>query len=360
DHRLVITAQHQEMLYQALAIFGMKPDVDLGLMQQNQSLGGFASRALAALFDLFGSIRPDAVLIQGDTTTATVGALAAFYQGIMVGHIEAGLRSFDTNNPFPEEMNRRLASCIANLHFAPTERARRNLLSEGVAQENVFVTGNTVVDALKSIPLGTDFDDARLRQIDFDGKRVLLVTAHRRENHGLPLRLICCALRNIVADFPDVEIVYPAHLNPNVRDVVNEELGGLAAIHLIPPLSYRDMLRLMSRCYFILTDSGGIQEEAPSFNKPVLILRETTERPEIVESGAGRIVGTDLDKIVKAAALILSDPREYLAMSTAENPFGDGAAARRIVDVIEQRLTGYFEPPPEPAYDSVRRLAAGS
>jgi UDP-N-acetylglucosamine 2-epimerase (non-hydrolysing) len=247
DTLLVTTGQHREMLDQVLAAFGATPNIDLGLMEQNQSLGGFASRALSSLFDLFGSTKPDAVLIQGDTTTVTIGALAAFYQGILVGHIEAGLRSFDTSNPFPEEMNRRLAACISNLHFAPTERAGLNLLREGVPEENIYVTGNTVVDALKSMPLGADYDDPRLRRIDFNGKRVLLVTAHRRENHGLRLRLICCALRSIVSNFPDVEIVYPVHLNPNVRAVVNEELSGLDAIHLVGPLSYGDLLRSIDR-----------------------------------------------------------------------------------------------------------------
>ena len=344
DHVLVATAQHRQMLDQVLSLFGVEPDVDLGLMQHDQSLGGFAARALASLFDLFGSIKPDAVLIQGDTTTVTIAALAAFYQGIRVGHVEAGLRSFDTKNPFPEEMNRRLAGCMSEMHFAPTERARLNLLREGVSDDDVFVTGNTIVDALRSIPLGCGFEDQRLAGIDFDRKRVLLVTAHRRENHGMPLRSICWALRMLAEDFDDVEIVYPVHLNPNVSSVVREELGRVNGIHLVDPVSYRDLLSLMSRCYLILTDSGGIQEEAPSFNKPVLVLRDTTERPEVIEVGAGEIVGTEAENIVQVATKLLTDSGSYERMSAAENPFGDGHAAERIVDVLEQRLSGLFQP----------------
>ena len=226
EHMLVTTAQHRQMLDQVLDVFGIKPDIDLALMQPDQSLGGFASSALSSLFDLFGSVKPDAVLIQGDTTTVTIGALAAFYQKILVGHVEAGLRSFNNSNPFPEEMNRRIASCISALHFAPTQQARLNLLREGVAQDRIFVTGNTIVDSLRSVPLGIAFEAERLNQVDFEGKRILLVTAHRRENHGPPLRSICCALRIIASSFDDVEILYTVHLNPNVRPVVYERAGG--------------------------------------------------------------------------------------------------------------------------------------
>jgi UDP-N-acetylglucosamine 2-epimerase (non-hydrolysing) len=342
EHTLVTTAQHRQMLDQVLSVFGVSPDIDLGLMQHDQTLGGFASRALAGLFDLFGQIKPDCILIQGDTTTVTIAALAAFYQGVSVGHVEAGLRSFDNKNPFPEEMNRRLAGCLSEMHFAPTERSQMNLLREGVPVENVFVTGNTIVDALRSIPLDGEFEDSRLSSIDFDRKRVLLVTAHRRENHGEPLRNICWALKELERDFDDVEIVYPVHLNPNVSSIVRSELGDVPGMHLVDPVSYNDLLRLMSRCHLILTDSGGIQEEAPSFNKPVLVLRETTERPEVIEVGAGRIVGTDTERIVRMASQLLTDDLEYEAMSSAENPFGDGHAAERIVDILEQRLCGMF------------------
>ena len=342
EHTLVATAQHRQMLDQVLSVFGVSPDIDLGLMQHDQTLGGFASRALACLFDLFGQLKPDCILIQGDTTTVTMAALAAFYQGVSVGHVEAGLRSFDNKNPFPEEMNRRLAGCLSGMHFAPTERSQVNLLREGVRADNIFVTGNTIVDALRSIPLDGEFEDSRLSSIDFDRKRVLLVTAHRRENHGEPLRNICWALKELARDFDDVEIVYPVHLNPNVRSMVRSELCDVPGMHLVDPVSYNDLLRLMSRCHLILTDSGGIQEEAPSFNKPVLVLRETTERPEVIEVGAGRIVGTDTNRIVRVASQLLTDDLEYEAMSSAENPFGDGHAAERIVDILEQRLCGMF------------------
>jgi UDP-N-acetylglucosamine 2-epimerase (non-hydrolysing) len=343
DHLLVATGQHREMLDQVLAVFGQRPDIDLDLMQHNQSLGGFAARAMAALSELFTEIKPDAVLVQGDTTTVTIAALAAFYQGIRVGHVEAGLRSFDLHNPFPEEMNRKLAGSLSDMHFAPTEGARRNLLREGVPTENIFVTGNTIVDALRSIPLDGPFTDARLNEVDFD-RRVLLVTAHRRENHGLPMHAICDGLRAIIDRFDDVEIVYPVHLNPNVRQVVMQQLGGLPRVHLVEPVGYTDLLRLMRRSHFILSDSGGIQEEAPSFHKPVLVLRDTTERPEVIECGAGRLVGTDAERIVEEAALLLSNVEAYEQMSRTENPFGDGRAAERIVEVLAQRICGLYEP----------------
>ena len=338
EHTFVSTAQHRELLDQVLKTFGVAPDVDLKLMQPDQGLGHFASRALAALSDLFARLTPDAILVQGDTTTVMIAALAAFYQGIQVGHVEAGLRSFDRQNPFPEEINRKLAGCLADMHFAPTERARANLLREGVPPENVFITGNTIVDALRSIPLEGRFEDPALESLDFERRRVLLVTAHRRENHGAPLVSICAALKALVSTFDDVEIVYPVHLNPNVSGPVREMLGATPRVHLVAPTTYSDLLRLMKRCYLALTDSGGIQEEAPSFHKPVLILRDVTERPEVVEAGAGRIVGTDTERIVTEASRLLRDADEYHRMSAAENPFGDGHAAEHIVQILEQHL----------------------
>jgi len=338
DQTIVATGQHRQLLDQVLEVFAIKPDIDLGLMQQNQDLAEFASRSLLALSTLFAELKPDAILVQGDTTTVATAALAAFYKGVRVGHVEAGLRSFDRHQPFPEEINRRLAGCLADIHFAPTERARLNLLREGVPGESIFVTGNTIVDALKSVRLEADFDDPRLGSLNQNGNRVLLVTAHRRENHGRPLRLICRALKTLTRNFADIEIVYPVHLNPSVGSVVREELGGESRIHLVDPVSYRDILRLMGRCYLIMTDSGGIQEEAPSFRKPVLVLREVTERPELIEANAGIIVGTDTDAIVRAASRLLNDPLEYARMTASENPFGDGRAAERIADILEQRL----------------------
>ena len=334
ENVVVSTAQHRQMLDQVLEVFGIKPDIDLGLMAQNQDLAEFASKSLLSLSKLFSELEPNTVLVQGDTTTVMTAALAAFYKGVPVGHVEAGLRSFDRRQPFPEEINRRMAGCLASFHFAPTSRARLNLLREGVPEETVFVTGNTIVDALKSVTLDEAFDDQRLNCVGEERGRLLLVTAHRRESHGGPLRSICDALSALVAKFHDVEIVYPVHLNPNVQRLVHEKLGHVERIHLVSPVSYPDLLRLMKRCYLILTDSGGIQEEAPSFGKPVLVLRDVTERPELIEVNAGRIVGTDVRRIVDATSLLLTDSSEYKAMAAAENPFGDGCAAKRIVDII--------------------------
>jgi UDP-N-acetylglucosamine 2-epimerase (non-hydrolysing) len=338
EHQLLTTAQHREMLDQVLEVFSLAPDIDLKLMEENQDLAAFASRSLLSLSAVLTDLNPDAVLVQGDTTTVMTSALAAFYRGIRVGHVEAGLRSFDRRNPFPEEINRRIAGCLADFHFAPTELARRNLLGEGAPPESVFVTGNTIVDALQSIPLDGSFDDRRAGSIDFQSRRVILVTAHRRENHGAPLRAVCLALKRLAALFDDIEILYPVHLNPNVSEPVREELSGTQGIHLTDPLSYIDLLRAMSRCYLILTDSGGIQEEAPSFHKPVLVLRQVTERPEVIEAGAGRLIGTDSDRIVEEVSRLLNDSSRYHEMSEVENPFGDGQAAKRIVRLLAEKL----------------------
>lgn len=336
DHILVNTSQHKEMLVSALTLFGIEPDIDLKLMTENQTLSSFASRALASLSQLLAELKPDLILIQGDTTTVMTAALAAFYLGIRVGHVEAGLRSFNRRHPFPEEVNRRFVGLLADLHFAPTERARNNLLRDGVPNETIFVTGNTIVDALRSVSLTGGFDNKSLEQIDFDRTRLLLVTAHRRENHGAPLRSICQALKLLVRKFADIEIVFPVHLNPNVSSVVNNELGNIARIHLIEPTSYRDLLGLINRCYLIITDSGGIQEESVSFQKPVLVLREVTERPEIVEVGAGKVIGTDTERIVTEVSQLLLDEPQYQQMCSAKNPFGDGHAAERIVKILAQ------------------------
>jgi UDP-N-acetylglucosamine 2-epimerase (non-hydrolysing) len=338
EHLVVTTAQHRQMLDQIMSVLRIDPDIDLGLMQHDQTLAGFASRSLLALSDLFAREKPDCILIQGDTTTVMTAALAAFYNGVEVGHVEAGLRSFDRQNPFPEEINRHIAGCLADLHFAPTELARRNLLREGVREEDIYVTGNTIVDALLSMPLDGPFDDAALAGVDFGKGRKILVTAHRRENHGDSLRFICRALKDLVAKFDDVEVIYPVHLNPNVRGPVREELERVSRITLLEPASYGDLLKLMKRSYLILTDSGGIQEEAPSFHKPVLILRELTERPEVVEAGAGRVIGTDTARILREASLLLENGAEYQKMAGAQNPFGDGHAAERIVDILACRI----------------------
>ena len=334
EHTVVTTAQHRQMLDQVLEVFRIKPDIDLGLMQQNQDLAEFASRSLLAVSNLLSDLKPDAVLVQGDTTTVMTAALAGFYKGIQVGHVEAGLRSFDRYQPFPEEINRRVASCLASIHFAPTRLARLNLLREGVPEDTIFVTGNTIVDALSSISVSGSFDDATLARLEPGESRMLLVTAHRRENHGQPLRSICQALKTLTSNFEDIEVVYPVHLNPKVGNVVREELGNIDRIHLVDPVSYPDLLRLMKRCFLILSDSGGIQEEGPSFHKPVLVLREVTERPELIEANAGKIVGTDARSIVDATTHLLTNPLAYSQMSSAENPFGDGHAAERIADIL--------------------------
>lgn len=338
ESKVVATAQHREMLDQVLEVFGIEPDADLGLMQPDQDLAGFAARSLVAVSSLLTQQDPDMVLIQGDTTTAMTAALAAFYKRIAVGHIEAGLRSFDRRNPFPEEINRQIAGCLADLHFAPTDRARQNLVREAVPEDRIFVVGNTIVDALSSMPLDEQFESPELARLPRNASRLLLVTAHRRENHGEPLRSICNALKDLVTRFRDVEVVYPVHLNPKVQKVVREELTRVERIHLVDPVCYRDLLRLMKRSYLILSDSGGIQEEAPSFRKPVLVLREVTERPEIIEANAGKLVGTRSSDIVEAATRLLNDSTEYERMRAARNPFGDGHAAERIVDILSEKL----------------------
>jgi UDP-N-acetylglucosamine 2-epimerase (non-hydrolysing) len=341
---LVTTAQHRQLLDQALACFDLRTCADLDLMTHDQRLPELTSRAIPAIHDLFDRFSPDAVLIHGDTTTAFTTALAGFYKGLLIGHVEAGLRSYQRESPFPEEMNRRLIGSLAQLHFAPTEKARSNLVQEGVRDSEIFVTGNTVVDALQQFPHESPFDDPRLEMLLGAG-RTLLVTAHRRETMGDPLVSVCRALKEITRRFGDVHIVFPLHPNPRVREIVCRELSGEAAISLVEPVSYSDCLRLMQRCYLILTDSGGMQEEAPSMGKPVLVLRETTERPELLESGAGMLVGTDFERIVRATSRLLRQRAIYDRMAAAPNPFGDGRAATRIVDVLERRLSGEAQCP---------------
>ncbi|MCC6242701.1 MAG: UDP-N-acetylglucosamine 2-epimerase (non-hydrolyzing) [Gemmatimonadaceae bacterium] len=334
---VVATTQHREMLKQALDVFGITPDVDLGLMQNGQNLGVFTSRAFQALTECFIERQPHFLLVQGDTSTVTAAALAAFYQGIPIGHIEAGLRSFDLSSPFPEEVNRRIATCTANIHFAPTDEARTNLVSEGIPEGDIFVTGNTVVDALRMVEPRDTFENAALQRVAWSTRRVLLVTVHRRESMGEHLEEICDALESIVK-LHDVEIVFPVHLNPRVRDVVYKRLANHDRIHLLEPLAYPDLLEVMRRVYVVLSDSGGIQEEVPSFRKPILILRDTTERPECVQSGFGELVGTDATVILARASALLTDDALYARRTSGENPFGDGRAAERIAEVVDTAL----------------------
>ncbi len=326
-----VTAQHREMLDQVLALFSIQPDYDLALMQPNQSLAKLTARALTKLDEVLRLEQPDWVLVQGDTTTVMVAALAAFYHRVKVGHIEAGLRSFDKYQPFPEEINRKIATSVSDLHFAPTEWSKQNLLREGVLETNIVVTGNTVIDALLQVAEKPyDWDASPLATIPRD-KRIILVTAHRRENFGAPLENICAALRTIAERYSDVHIVYPVHLNPNVQTVVQQTLANIANITLLAPLEYLPLVQLLKRSYLVVTDSGGIQEEAPGLGKPVLVLREVTERPEGVSAGTVKLVGTERDNIIREIELLLHDQAAYDRMARAVNPYGDGHASQRIV-----------------------------
>ncbi|AOQ25360.1 non-hydrolyzing UDP-N-acetylglucosamine 2-epimerase [Neomoorella thermoacetica] len=328
---VAVTAQHREMLDQVLRLFHIKPDYDLDIMRPRQTLEEITTRALTGLAGVLKEARPDLVLVHGDTTTTFVAALAAFYQQIPVGHVEAGLRTGDRYAPFPEEMNRRLAGVLTDIHFAPTAKARDNLLREGIAPEHIYVTGNTVIDALKAtIREEYQFGDHGLAGLDFREKRVILVTAHRRENWGEPLKEIFTALRDLIRRHPDTALIFPVHYNPRVRQLAREVLGGQERVYLIEPLDYEPFVNLMNRAYLVLTDSGGLQEEAPALGKPVLVLREVTERPEAVAAGTVRLVGTAYRDILAAAEELLTDRQAYLQMAHAVNPYGDGQASRRI------------------------------
>lgn len=334
--KVCVTAQHREMLDPFLKLFQIQPDHDLDIMQPNQTLFDVTIRTLERLKGVLEAERPDFVLVQGDTTSAFAAALAAFYLKIPVGHVEAGLRTFDKYHPFPEEINRRLITRLADLHFAPTQRARANLLAEGIPSDKIFVTGNTVVDAILWLLDQTKDQDPLPYPLASLAKerKLILVTAHRRENFGRGLENICLALRRIAQEAPDVEIVYPMHLNPNVRAVATQILRDVERVHLWEPLDYVAFVHLMARSYLILTDSGGIQEEAPALKKPLLVLREVTERPEVLEIGAAKLVGTDPDRIVAETLRLLRDPLEYERMANVKNPFGDGRAAQRIVQAL--------------------------
>lgn len=345
---VTVTAQHREMLDQVLKLFDIKPDHDLDIMAAGQTLFDITSRAMMGLDKVLQEEKPDIVLVHGDTTTTFAGALASYYHQISVGHVEAGLRTYNKYSPFPEEMNRKLTGSIADLHFAPTATSQHNLLSEAVDAEKIFVTGNTVIDALhKTVDDDFQFEDEMLQRIDFKNKRIVLVTTHRRENLGEPMRHVYQALRNLIDEFEDVEIVFPVHKNPKVREVVNQELGGLAKVHLVDPLDYEPFANLMHRSHLILTDSGGVQEEAPALGKPVLVLRDTTERPEAVEAGTVKLIGTDKDVVYREAKELLTNQEEYSRMSEACNPYGDGKASQRIIQAILYHY-GLADEKPEP------------
>ena len=341
DQKICVTGQHRGMLDQVLELFAITPDWDLDIMRPDQDLAQVTSAVLTGVGEVVRDFRPDRVLVHGDTTTSLAAALAAFYAHVPIGHVEAGLRTGDMTAPWPEEMNRRLVDALADLHFAPTEGARQNLLGEGIAAAGISVTGNTVIDALLEIAGRLDGNAGLRRQLEErlppidPKKRLLLVTGHRRESFGAGFENICRALATL-ARRGDVQIVYPVHLNPNVKGPVERLLGRVEAIDLIPPLDYLPFLHLMNRCYMVVTDSGGIQEEAPSLGKPVLVMRGVTERPEAVAAGTVRLVGTDTDRIVGEAEKLLDDAAHYATMSRAHNPYGDGQAGRRIVQEIKR------------------------
>ncbi len=332
--QVCVTGQHREMLDQVLNLFGIVPDYDLEVMEIGQTPLQVAVKVMSGIESILSREQPEWVIVQGDTMTVMASALSAFYTGVKIGHVEAGLRTFDKYQPFPEEINRRLAGVVADLHFAPTEQACTNLLREGVRKESIFLTGNTVIDALRMVAeMPYHPQNGALAHIPWE-KRLILVTAHRRENFGKPLEQVCLAIKEIVAMYPDVQIVYPVHLNPNVQEVVYKSLNHIPQVTLLPPLDYLPMVYLMKKSTIVLTDSGGIQEEAPGLGKPVLVLREVTERPEAVKAGTVKIVGTNVESIVGAIKRLLDDPEEYGKMARSVNPYGDGKAAERIIQLL--------------------------
>jgi len=338
--KILVTGQHREMLDQVLEFFKIVPDYDLNLMKPNQTLFDVTADALRGMNDIIDEVKPDLIIVQGDTTTVFTGALAGYYKKVKVAHLEAGLRTGDKYSPFPEEMNRILTSHLSDYHWAPTEQSKKNLLVEGIKEESVHIVGNTVIDGLLlALDLLKEEGDTKymefFKDIDFS-KKVILVTAHRRESFGEPFENICSAIKELSTEHPEVEFVYPVHLNPNVRRPVVSILGNIKNIHLLDPLDYLPFVFLMKHAKIVLTDSGGIQEEAPSLGKPVLVMREVTERPEAVEAGTVRLVGTNKNNIVKEVEKILSDEALYKSMSKARNPYGDGQASKRIVSILKR------------------------
>jgi UDP-N-acetylglucosamine 2-epimerase (non-hydrolysing) len=347
DARVCVTAQHRQMLDQVLELFEITPDYDLDIMKPGQTLSGITTEILTRIEPVLSEFRPDLVLVHGDTSTTFCTTMAAFYQRIPVGHVEAGLRTGNLLSPWPEEANRKLTGALAALHFAPTNQSRDNLLAEGTKEQFVHVTGNTVIDALLWVKAKLEQDEALALSLRAgfpflrDDARMVLITGHRRENFGDGFERICASIRALALDFPDTDFVYPVHLNPNVREPVGRLLKGLTNVHLIEPQEYLPFVYLMTRSHIILTDSGGIQEEAPSLGKPVLVMRETTERPEAVAAGTVRLVGTDPASIKSAVATLLTDRQEYERMSFAHNPYGDGTACQRIVHIIKTSKSAY-------------------
>ena len=344
--KVCVTSQHREMLDQVLDIFNIKPDIDLNLMKKNQNLSNLTSLILNKMQKVFAKYQPDIVLVHGDTTTTLATSMAAFYESVPVGHVEAGLRTYNLNAPFPEEFNRQITSKITKWHFAPTKISKKNLLSDGIDKSSITITGNTVIDALNWILTRIDNDKNRQQNLNnilnavlsfnWKNENFVLVTAHRRENFGDGFFEICSAVKELALKYPKIHFVYPVHLNPNVSRIVYRLLKGIKNIHLIKPLEYESFIYLLKHSYLVLTDSGGIQEEAPSLGKPVLVMRETTERPEAIEAGTVEIVGSNKKKIVKRVSRLLNNKKHYQKMSRAHNPYGDGLACKRIVDVLQK------------------------
>lgn len=353
-----VTGQHREMLDQVLNLFAIHADVDLNVMEPNQTLAALTAKLITGMDRVIRAARPDWVLVQGDTTSAMAAGLVAFYHGIKIGHIEAGLRTGDRRQPFPEEVNRRITDLMSDLYFTPTTRTRANLVREGVPAYDIRVTGNTVIDAL--LLMAAEVGQEPLDEIaaDLTGKRVILVTSHRRENFGPPFRDICGAIRDLAERYrDDAHVIFPVHYNPNVRDPAHEILGGIANIHLIEPVDYRTMVKLMARAHVILTDSGGVQEEAPSLNKPLVVMRDLTERQEVVEAGAARLVGTNARKIVAAVSELMDNSDVYARMASAANPYGDGTASRQIIRAILEHDVHAYTGRNLPNVDSLTRPA---
>lgn len=348
---VAVTAQHREMLDQVLDLFGIKPDYDLNIMTSGQTLYDVTTRALMGLKDVMEDAKPDMVLVHGDTTTTFAGALAAFYAQIPVGHVEAGLRTGNKYSPYPEEMNRKLTGSIADMHFSPTSTSKGNLLRENVAEKDILVTGNTVIDALQTtVKENYHFADDDFNKVFASGHRLILMTTHRRENLGEPMRHVYRALKSVLEAHKDVEAIFPVHKNPKVREIVNQELGHLERVHLIEPMDYEPFANLMAKVDIVLTDSGGIQEEAPALGKPVLVLRDTTERPEAVEAGTVKLTGTAYEDVLRETNLLLDDANYYRVMSEAANPYGDGRACERIIKAILQKNGFDVENLPEFTY----------
>lgn len=347
ESQVCVTAQHREMLDQVLKLFQIKPKYDLNIMKERQTLSGITTKVVEGLENIFKEATPDIVLVHGDTTTTFAGSLAAFYNKIKIGHVEAGLRTYNKYFPYPEEMNRKLTGALADLHFAPTVNSKKNLLREGIDDGFIYVTGNTVIDAMeKTVEKDYVFENSELNDIDFKNKKVIMVTAHRRENWGEPLENICKALKRIALNNKDVDIIYLVHLNPVVKEIVYNNLTNVPNIHLLPPLDTKETHNLMNMSYLVLTDSGGLQEEAPHLGKPVLVLRDVTERPEAIQAGTAKLVGTDEDRIFEETIRLIQSSEAYYKMANSVNPYGDGKASKRITDGILYDF-GYLKKRPE-------------